>query len=75
MLASALAQASYTQIAAEAVANLQATPPLQARLAAAFDRLLSTNGVQPILDRAHQARFRDNLEHFLLDVRGFLRVH
>ena len=66
---------SYTQIAAEVVANLHASPPLQARLAAAFDRLLSTNGVQPILDRAHQARFRDNLEHFLLDVRGFLRVH
>ena len=58
----------------EAVSALQATPPLQARLAAAFERLLATNGVRPVLDRTHQARFRDNLERFLVDVRGFLRM-
>jgi hypothetical protein len=58
----------------EVVASLAGTPPLQARLAAAFERLLATNGVQPVLDAAHKARFRDNLERFLVDVRGFLRM-
>ena len=58
----------------DVVQTLQAVPALQSRLATAFERLLTTNGVKPVLDRTHQARFRDNLEHFLLDVRGFLRT-
>ena len=67
-------QSQYVALVSEIVGTLQGSPPLQARLAAAFERLLATNGVRPVLDRAHQARFRDNLEHFLVDVRGFLRL-
>jgi len=47
---------------------------LRPRLASAFDTLLQTNQIQPILDREHKRRFTANFERFLTDVRGFLRV-
>ena len=37
-------------------------------------KLLSDNQIQPVLDRKTLAKFQENLQNFLMNVRGFLRV-
>jgi len=63
---------SYQQIA-QNIIN-QVSPEIsQRRLSEAFGILLNSNDLQPTLDRKNNARFKENLEKFLVNVRGFLR--
>jgi hypothetical protein len=52
----------------------QANPTLRSRLENALQSLTSTNQLSSTLDRINYQRFRKNLNHFLIEVRGFLRT-
>ncbi|THU73129.1 hypothetical protein C4D60_Mb04t19540 [Musa balbisiana] len=52
----------------------QSNPAIKTRLASAFNALTSTNQLSSSLDRNNRFRFRKNLQVFLIEVSGFMRI-
>ncbi|KAJ8499807.1 hypothetical protein OPV22_010359 [Ensete ventricosum] len=52
----------------------QSNPAIKTRLASAFYALTSTNQLSSSLDRNNRFRFRKNLQVFLTEVSGFMRI-
>lgn len=52
----------------------QSNPAIKTRLASAFYALTSTNQLSSSLDRNNRFRFRKNLQVFLIEVSGFMRI-
>ncbi|KAJ9542463.1 hypothetical protein OSB04_028969 [Centaurea solstitialis] len=46
----------------------------KARMASALHSLTTSDGLSPSADRSNMRKFRKNLNRFLVDVRGFLRI-
>ncbi|XP_062143497.1 uncharacterized protein LOC133851185 isoform X2 [Alnus glutinosa] len=66
-------QGLYQRLGNELIER-QANPTLRSRLENALQSLTSTNQLSSTLDRINYQRFRKNLNHFLIEVRGFLRT-
>jgi len=66
-------QGSFNAIAEQIIAQIP-QEEARARLSGAFSLLLTTNNLEAKLDRKNNGRFKENLEKFLMNVRGFLRV-
>lgn len=65
MLALIVVQQSHWQALVSAIVDLQTDQQTRDRTAAAFQAVLSTNGVTASLNKPNRARFRENL-HMLL---------
>ncbi|KAD7477480.1 hypothetical protein E3N88_00616 [Mikania micrantha] len=63
----------YQQLCNELVER-QPTPELKSRTASALHSLTTSGDLSPSADRSNMRKFRRNLNQFLLDVRGFLRL-
>ncbi|KAK6911324.1 Exportin-1, C-terminal [Dillenia turbinata] len=66
-------QALYQRLGNELIER-QVNPAFKSRLANALQSLTSSNQLSFTLDRMNYQRFRKNLNHFLVEVRGFLRM-
>ncbi|GLJ30839.1 hypothetical protein SUGI_0612650 [Cryptomeria japonica] len=65
---------TFYQSMAQEVMMGQKIAVYQSRLRTAFHQLVHGNNLTSSLDRANRQKFRNNLHHFLLDVRGFLQT-
>ncbi len=57
----------------ERIISTQEAPELRARLSEAFQKLVSENDVQMMLDNVNRGRFEKNVVNFVNELRGFLR--
>ncbi|XP_076931070.1 uncharacterized protein LOC143596096 isoform X2 [Bidens hawaiensis] len=63
----------YQKLCGELIER-QPNPVLKARMAGALHSLTTSGDISPSADRLNMRKFRKNLNQFLVDVRGFLRV-
>lgn len=65
-------QSEYTRMVQMVLTAQEGDRERYQRLAAAFNTLLTANGVATIMSNQNTSRFKTNLREFLMNVRGFL---